>query len=71
MSAQINLSNPQSQAGTLRVIRRNGAVTDYNPDRIMVAMKKAFLAVEGNEAIHADRIQKMVERLTQQIDAKL
>ncbi len=34
----------------------------------MVAMKKAFLAVEGNEAIHADRIQKMVERLTQHID---
>ncbi len=36
----------------------------------MVAMKKAFLAVEGNDAIHADRIQKTVEQLTQQISER-
>lgn len=51
----------------LQVIRRNGNVTEYDSNRIMIAMKKAFLAVEGNDAIHADRIQKTVEQLTYQI----
>ena len=58
------------EPGALRVIRRNGNVTGYDANRIMVAMKKAFLAVEGNDAIHADRIQKTVEQLTQQISER-
>ncbi len=56
------------QSGTLRVIRRNGNTTGYDANRIMIAMKKAFLAVEGNDVIHADRIQKTVEQLTAQIN---
>jgi ribonucleoside-diphosphate reductase alpha chain len=60
-----------AQTVSLRVIRRNGATTDYDANRIMVAMKKAFLAVEGQDAIHADRIQKTVENLTQQINERL
>lgn len=68
MSTEITTEWQQSEAGTFRVIRRNGSITAYDPDRIMTAMKKAFLAVEGNDAIHADRIQKMVEKLTLQID---
>lgn len=59
-----------TEPGTLRVIRRNGNVTEYDANRIMVAMKKAFLAVEGNDAIHADRIQKIVEQLTKQINER-
>jgi ribonucleoside-diphosphate reductase alpha chain len=58
------------EPGTLRVIRRNGNVTEYDANRIMIAMKKAFLAVEGNDVIHADRIQKTVEQLTQQISER-
>jgi len=61
MNTEINLP---------RVIRRNGNITEYDANRIMVAMKKAFLAVEGNAAIHADRIQKTVEQLTQQINER-
>ena len=45
-------------------------MTEYDANRIMVAMKKAFLAVEGNDAIHADRIQKTVEQLTEQINER-
>ncbi len=59
---------PNVQPGSLRVIRRNGAITDYDSNRIMVAMKKAFIAVEGNDVVHADRIQKLVEQLVQQIN---
>jgi len=54
----------------LRVIRRNGNVAEYDSNRIMVAMKKAFLAAEGNDVIHADRIQKTVEQLTEQINER-
>ncbi|MBN2872863.1 MAG: hypothetical protein JXJ30_08130, partial [Halothiobacillaceae bacterium] len=33
--------------GQVRVIRRNGKLTAYDPSKIKVAMTKAFLAVEG------------------------
>lgn len=56
------------QPGSLHVIRRNGSVTEYDANRIMVAMKKAFVAVEGNDVVHAERIQKLVEQLTQQVN---
>lgn len=70
MSTSISITTLSAiQPGTLRVIRRNGSVTDYDANRIMVAMKKAFLEVEGPAAIHADRIQKTVEQLTTEINA--
>ncbi len=55
----------------LRVIRRNGSVTEFDANRITVAMKKAFLAVEGDDVAHAHRIQKTVEQLTQHIIERL
>ncbi len=58
------------EPGTLRVIRRNGNIAQFDSNRIMVAMKKAFIAVEGNDIIHADRIQKTVEQLTREIDER-
>lgn len=70
MNTQDVLISVNIQPGTLRVIRRNGNVTEYDANRIMIAMKKAFLATEGNDAIHADRIQKTVEQLTQQINER-
>ncbi|MBS0352233.1 MAG: ribonucleoside-diphosphate reductase subunit alpha [Proteobacteria bacterium] len=69
MSAQETFSST-TQSISLRVIRRNGNITEYDANRIMLAMKKAFLAVEGQEAIHAERIQKTVENLTQQINER-
>lgn len=75
MSIQ-NTLTAEIEPGKLRVIRRNGNVTGFDADRIMIAMKKAFLAVEGahghgTEGIHADRIQKTVEQLTQQVSERL
>lgn len=51
----------------LRVIKRDGRVTKYDDSRIAQAMKKAFLAVEGNNATGSERIQEIVTRLTEQI----
>lgn len=49
------------------VIRRNGAVTPFDPSKIAVALTKAFLAVEGNAAVASRRVHDIVEELTRQI----
>lgn len=63
---QRNYTDP-TQPGVLRIISRNGDVSNYDESRIAAAMKKAFLAVEGNQAHQSDRIQTVVSQLTQQI----
>src|SRR3990167_3504301 len=56
-----------TEPGQLHVIKRDGRVTKYDADRIKGAMKKTFLAVEGDNATNSDRIQEIVEKLTDQI----
>ncbi|ODN42731.1 ribonucleoside-diphosphate reductase subunit alpha [Piscirickettsia litoralis] len=51
------------------VIRRNGNIVGYNPDKIKVAVTKTFLAVEGEEASGSSRIHDIVEQLTTVITA--
>ena len=53
--------------GTLRVIKRNGAVVGYDDDKIQVALTKAFLAVEGGTAAASTRIRELVTGLTRQV----
>ncbi|MBP9721630.1 MAG: ribonucleoside-diphosphate reductase subunit alpha [Gammaproteobacteria bacterium] len=51
----------------IRVIRRNKSVTHYDDNKIAVAMSKAFLAVEGNNAAASSRIHDLVTKLTTDI----
>ncbi len=53
--------------GGYRVIRRNSKVTPFSRDKIKVAMTKAFLAVEGGNAVASRRIHETVDRLTEQV----
>jgi ribonucleoside-diphosphate reductase alpha chain len=55
------------QPGVFKVIRRNNKVTAFNPDKISVAMTKAFLEVEGGTAAASTRIHETVARLTDQV----
>ncbi|OGT34160.1 MAG: ribonucleoside-diphosphate reductase subunit alpha [Gammaproteobacteria bacterium RIFCSPHIGHO2_02_FULL_39_13] len=67
-SIQINnLDLLATQPGQLRVIRRNGELALYDETRIEVAIKKAFLAVEGENANNSDRIQRIASELTKNI----
>jgi len=50
--------------GELRVIKRNGKITPYDPSKINVAVSKAFLAVEGENAAKSSRIHEQVAQLT-------
>jgi len=53
--------------GELRVIRRNGKVTNFDANKIAVAMTKAFLAVEGGNAAASGRVHDLVQKLTDQL----
>ena len=46
------------------VVRRNGKLTAFDKDKIVVAMTKAFLAVEGGQAAASARVHETVAKLT-------
>src|SRR5258706_9103047 len=50
-----------------KIIRRNGAVVGFEPDKIAVAMTKAFLAVSGNTAAASAGMRQKVPALTQSV----
>src|SRR5688500_20342423 len=54
-----------------KIIRRNGAVVGFEPDKIAVAMTKAFLAVSGNTAAASAGVREKVQALTQSVVASL
>ena len=54
-----------------QVIRRNGAVTPFDPTKIAVAVTKAFLAVEGAGAAGSRRVHDVVAGLTEQVVVSL
>jgi len=49
------------------VMRRNGKVTVFDRSKIMVAITKAFLAVEGGNAAASQRVHEMVDALTSRV----
>ncbi len=57
--APVDLSLAQYQ-----VIRRTGEAVPFNPEKIAVAMGKAFIAVEGGEAAASSRVRELIARLT-------
>jgi ribonucleoside-diphosphate reductase alpha chain len=53
------------------VIRRDGSVSPFDSGKISVALTKAFLAVEGDDAAASSRIHHVVSELTWQVEASL
>ena len=51
----------------LQVIRRNGAVVDFHPEKISIALTKAFLAVEGSQSATSSRVREIVAQLTKTV----
>ncbi len=64
-------STPQERYADYKIIRRNGAVVGFEPDKIAVAMTKAFLAVAGNSAAASASVRDKVAALTQAVVASL
>ncbi len=50
-----------------QIIRRNGAVVGFEPNKIAVALMKAFLAVHGTQGAASASVRETVERLTEAV----
>ena len=67
--------SPQATAAGLlahyQIIRRNGAVVPFEPQKIAVAMMKAFLAVHGTQGAASASVREVVDNLTQAVTRAL
>jgi len=61
-------STPTTQTlAHYQIIRRNGAVVSFEPNKIAVALMKAFLAVHGTQGAASASVREVVEELTQNV----
>ena len=58
---------PSSLLSHYQIIRRNGAVVPFEPNKIAVAMMKAFLAVHGTQGAASASVRETVNELTQAV----
>ncbi|MET7283030.1 ribonucleoside-diphosphate reductase subunit alpha [Kribbella sp. NPDC005582] len=63
-STSRSAADEASRAAQLTVVRRDGSNTVFDPTKISVAVTKAFLAVEGNDAGATHRVRDLVADLT-------
>ena len=61
----------ESALAHYQIIRRNGAVVPFEPNKIAVALMKAFLAVHGTQGAASASVRETVEALTQQVTRAL
>jgi len=60
-------STTMTAPGQLRVIKRNGSVVGFDAEKISMAITKAFLAVEGQQASGSSRVRDRVAQLTEMV----
>ncbi len=64
---QQSSASSTTSPGHIRVIKRNGAVVGYDESKVVVAITKAYLAVEGGTAAASSRVHDTVTKLGKQI----
>lgn len=60
-------SAPANPLAHYQIIRRNGAVVPFEPNKIAIAMMKAFLAVHGTQGAASASVRETVDELTQAV----
>ncbi|WP_290796544.1 ribonucleoside-diphosphate reductase subunit alpha [Halomonas sp.] len=63
-TSSVTITAPQR----LRVIKRTGDVVPFDADKIAVAMRKAFIAVEGDNADASSRVRDVVKHAAAAIE---
>jgi ribonucleoside-diphosphate reductase alpha chain len=53
--------------GGYQIIRRNGSVVSFEPNKIAVALMKAFLAVHGTQGAASASVRETVDQLTEAV----
>ena len=68
VTPQGNESHAQTNPfSNYQIIRRNGGVVPFEPNKIAVAMMKAFLAVHGTQGAASASVRETVDSLTQAV----
>jgi ribonucleoside-diphosphate reductase alpha chain len=57
-------ANADPRLAQYKIIRRNGAVVGFEPQKITIALTKAFLAVSGGQGAASARIREVTGQLT-------
>jgi ribonucleoside-diphosphate reductase alpha chain len=70
-SASSTASTSSNNLSHYQIIRRNGAVVPFEPQKIAVAMMKAFLAVHGTQGAASASVREVVDTLTQNVSRAL
>ena len=60
----LDITPISASAGDLLVVRRDGSTAAFDPGRIIVAITKAFLAVEGEKGQTSSRLRALVAELS-------
>src|SRR6201747_1514626 len=67
----LQASMPATEAASVyqgyQIIRRNGAVVGFEPNKIAVALMKAFLAVHGTQGAASASVRETVDGLTESV----
>ncbi|TFH09902.1 MAG: ribonucleoside-diphosphate reductase subunit alpha [Nitrosomonadales bacterium] len=64
-------SYQDSRYSQYKIIRRNGSVVSFMPNKISIAMTKAFIAVNGGQSAASARVREAVIRLTDDVVSAL
>jgi ribonucleoside-diphosphate reductase alpha chain len=72
LAASARVSRPTSAPAAsafiaYQIIRRNGAVVSFEPNKIAVALMKAFLAVHGTQGAASASVRETVDGLTETV----
>ncbi len=62
-----SIAAPSSAYEAFHIIRRNGAVVPFEPNKIAVALMKAFLAVHGTQGAASASVRETVDGLTESV----
>src|SRR5437867_2184602 len=65
LSAMVSPNAGPSAYQGYQIIRRNGAVVSFEPNKIAVALMKAFLAVHGTQGAASASVRETVDGLTE------
>ena len=75
-TSPLSSSNQRSESrvappSQLFVVKRNGQAVPYDASKIAIAMTKAFLAVEGQQASGSTRVRGAVDSITHDITQRI
>jgi ribonucleoside-diphosphate reductase alpha chain len=62
-----NIKQSLKVTQSLKVVKRDGKVIDFDHNKITLAITKAFLDEEGNERVNSARMHDLTEKLTSEV----